>query len=119
MTEPDFDRMTKDEVVAWFRTTDSLAPVIRSMTEAPASPTAPGAAPMMLVSIRLPVPLVDQLDRLADQTEARRSDIIRDALTRYITARTAPVSQDEAEHALDVLRRIVTIRTTEGRAEAA
>ncbi|MFF5172646.1 ribbon-helix-helix domain-containing protein [Micromonospora sp. NPDC000089] len=118
MTEPNFDRMTKDQVVAWFQNAESLAPVIRSMTEAPASGTAPGT-PMMLVSIRLPVPLVDQLDRLADQSDTRRSDIIRDALTRYITARTAPVSQDEAEQALDVLRRIVTTRTTEGRADAA
>ena len=36
-----------------------------------------------------------------------------------VTSRTAPVSRDEAEHALDVLRRIVTIRTTEGHADAA
>ncbi|MFF3853480.1 ribbon-helix-helix domain-containing protein [Micromonospora sp. NPDC002575] len=118
MTEPDFDQMTKDEVVAWFQSTDSLAPVIRSMTAAPASGGAP-ATPMMLVSIRLPVALVEQLDHLAEHAETRRSDIIRDALTSYVTARTAPVSRDEAEHALDVLRRIVTTRTTEGRADAA
>ncbi|MDG4816153.1 ribbon-helix-helix protein, CopG family [Micromonospora sp. WMMD956] len=118
MTEPDFDRMTKDEVVAWFQSTDSLAPVIQSMTAAPASGVAP-ATPMMLVSTRLPVALVEQLDRLAEHAETRRSDIIRDALTSYVTSRTAPVSRDEAEHALDVLRRIVTIRTTEGHADAA
>ncbi|TDB69756.1 MULTISPECIES: ribbon-helix-helix domain-containing protein [unclassified Micromonospora] len=118
MTEPDFDRMTKDEVIAWFQNTDSLMPVIRSMTAAPTTGAAP-EAPMMLVSIRLPVPLVEHLDRLADQAATRRSDIIRDALTRYITACTAPVSRDEAEHALDVLRRIVTNRTTEGHADAA
>ncbi|MEH1016237.1 ribbon-helix-helix protein, CopG family [Micromonospora sp. CPCC 206060] len=118
VTEPDFDRMTKDEVVAWFQNTDSLAPVIRSMTAAPPSGVAP-ETPMMLVSIRLPVPLVEQLERLADQAATRRSDIIRDALTKYITARITPVSRDEAEHALDVLRRIVTDRTTEGHADAA
>ncbi|RGC65395.1 Ribbon-helix-helix protein, copG family [Micromonospora sp. MW-13] len=118
MTEPDFDQMTKDEVVAWFQNTDSLAPVIRSMAAAPPSGVAP-ETPMMLVSIRLPVPLVEQLERLADQAATRRSDIIRDALTKYITARIAPVSRDEAEHALDVLRRIVTDRTTEGHADAA
>ncbi|WP_199853116.1 ribbon-helix-helix domain-containing protein [Plantactinospora sp. BC1] len=118
MTEPNFDQMTKDEVIAWFQNTESLAPVIRSMTEAPASAAVP-ETPMMLVSIRLPVALVGQLDHLADQAGTRRSDIIRDALTRYITARTTPVSQDEAEHALDVLRRIVTLRTTESQADAA
>jgi predicted DNA-binding protein len=118
VTEPDFDRMTKDEVIAWFQTTDSLAPVIRSMTAAPTSSAAP-ETPMMLVSTRLPVPLVEQLDRLAEQAATRRSDIIRDALTRYVTGHTAPVSRDEAEHALDVLRRIVTTRTGEGHADAA
>ncbi|WP_229398292.1 ribbon-helix-helix domain-containing protein [Micromonospora okii] len=118
MTEPDFDRMTKNEVVAWFQNTDSLAPVIKSMTAAPAPGGAPGT-PMMLVSIRLPVSLVEQLDHLADQAATRRSDIVRDALTSYVADQIAPVSQDEAEHALDVLRRIVTTRTTQGRADAA
>ncbi|WP_328340956.1 ribbon-helix-helix domain-containing protein [Micromonospora sp. NBC_00421] len=118
MTEPDFDRMTKDEVVAWFQHTDSLAPVIRSMTATPASGVAP-ETPMVLVSTRLPVELVKQLDRLAEQTASRRSDVIRDALSGYVTVRTAPVSHDEAEHALDVLRRVVTARHREGRADAA
>jgi Arc/MetJ-type ribon-helix-helix transcriptional regulator len=118
VTEPDFDRMTKDEIVAWFQNTDSLAPVIKSMTAAPASGGAPGT-PMMLVSIRLPVSLVEQLDHLADEADTRRSDVIRDALTRYIADQTAPVSQDEAEHALDVLRRIVITRNTQGHADAA
>lgn len=118
MTDPDFDQMTKDEVVAWFQNTDSLAPVIRSMTAAPATGVAP-ESPMMLVSIRLPVALVEQLDRLAEESVTRRSDVIRDALTGYVTARTAPVSQNEAEHALDVLRRIVTARTTDGHTNAA
>ncbi|MEV6705901.1 ribbon-helix-helix protein, CopG family [Micromonospora wenchangensis] len=118
MTEPDFERMTKDEVVAWFQHTDSLAPVIRSMTATPASGTAP-ETPMALVSTRLPVALVKHLDRLAEQAAVRRSDIIRDALTSYVTTRTEPVSHDEAEHALDVLRRVVAARTTKGRADAA
>ncbi|MBO4159809.1 ribbon-helix-helix protein, CopG family [Micromonospora antibiotica] len=118
MSEPDFDRMTKDEVVAWFQQTDSLAPVIRSMTATPASGTAP-ETPMVLVSTRLPVELVKHLDRLAEQAASRRSDVIREALTSYVTVRSEPVSHDEAEHALDVLRRIVTARTTEGCADAA
>ncbi|MDG4764608.1 ribbon-helix-helix domain-containing protein [Solwaraspora sp. WMMD406] len=110
MSEPDFDRMTKDEVITWFQITDSLAPVIRSMNPAPATGPAP-EAPMMLVSIRLPVALVEQLDRIAEST-TRRSDVIRDALTGYVAARTAPVGRHEAEQALDVLRRIVTAHTS-------
>ncbi|MDG4788464.1 ribbon-helix-helix protein, CopG family [Micromonospora sp. WMMD1102] len=117
MTEPEFDRMTKEQVIAWFQNADSLAPVMRSMTTAPASGTAP-EVPMMLVSIRLPVTLVEQLDHLAGQAATRRSDVVRDALTGYVTARTAPVSLDEAEHALDVLSRIVTARRNEGHADA-
>ncbi|WJK43174.1 ribbon-helix-helix domain-containing protein [Solwaraspora sp. WMMA2056] len=118
MSEPDFDRMTKDEVIAWFQNTDSLAPVIRSVTPAPATGPAP-EAPMMLVSIRLPVALVEQLDRLAEESTARRSDVIREALTGYVAGRTAPVGRHEAEQALDVLRRIVTAHTNEGHADAA
>jgi metal-responsive CopG/Arc/MetJ family transcriptional regulator len=41
--------------------------------------------PMMLASIRLPVSLVEQLDDLADIQGLRRSDVIRDALTAYVT----------------------------------
>jgi metal-responsive CopG/Arc/MetJ family transcriptional regulator len=37
----------------------------------------------------------------------RRSDVIRDALTAYVVEKTSPVGRDEAEHALDILRRIV------------
>ncbi|MFV2088149.1 ribbon-helix-helix protein, CopG family [Micromonospora sp. LOL_021] len=118
MSDPDFDRMTKDEVITWFQNTDSLAPVIRSVTPAQATGPAP-EAPMMLVSIRLPVALVEQLDRIAEESTTRRSDVIRDALTGYVTARTAPVGQHEAEQALDVLRRIVTERTGDGHADAA
>jgi len=118
VSEPDFDRMSKDEVITWFQNTDSLAPVIRSMTAVPATGAVP-EAPMMLVSIRLPVALVEQLDRIAVESVTRRSDVIREALTGYVAARTAPVGQHEAEQALDVLRRIVTAHTGEGHADAA
>ncbi|MFY1698522.1 ribbon-helix-helix protein, CopG family [Solwaraspora sp. WMMA2101] len=118
MSEPDFDRMTKDEVITWFQNTDSLAPVIRSVIPAPAAGPPP-EAPMMLVSIRLHVALVEQLDRLAKESAARRSDVIREALTGYMAGRTAPVGRHEAEQALDVLRRIVTAHTSEGHADAA
>ena len=117
MSEPEFDSMTKDEVIAWFRTTDTLAPVIRSMTPSaePAADPVP-EIPMMLASIRVPVPVVEEVDRLADEDGVRRSDIIREALGRYIMMRRSPVSPDEAQHALDVLRRVVTAREGHPRA---
>jgi Arc/MetJ-type ribon-helix-helix transcriptional regulator len=109
--------MTKDGVIAWFRTTDTLAPVIRSMTPS-AEPAADPVAeiPMMLASIRIPVRMVDEVDRLADEDGVRRSDVIREALGRYIMMRRSPVSSDEAQHALDVLRRVVTARDGDSRA---
>ena len=118
MSEPDFDRMTKDEIIAWFQTTDSLAPVITTMTASPPPAPAP-EAPMMLLSIRLPVALVEQLDHLAGQSGSRRSEVIRDALTHHVADRTAPVPRNEAEHALDVLRRLVTTHTSKGRPDPA
>ena len=60
---------------------------------------------------------MDQLDNLADLTGVRRSDIIRDALAAYVVEKTSPVGRDEAEHALDVLRRLVANRSdSNGRA---
>jgi predicted DNA-binding protein len=111
---PDFERMTKDEIIAWFKTTDDVTPMLESMQPAtePASRSVT-EIPMMLASIRLPVVLVEQLNHLADVQGVRRSDVIRDALATYVTDRTAPVARDEAEHALDVLRRIVASRHNE------
>jgi predicted DNA-binding protein len=77
----------------------------------------PQEVPMMLASIRLPVGLVKQLDGIAAEDGSRRSDVIREALARYIAGRLSPVAPDEAEHALDVLRRVVALRT--GTADAA
>jgi metal-responsive CopG/Arc/MetJ family transcriptional regulator len=62
---------------------------------------------MGLYSFRLPDDLVETLDALADRDGKRRADLVRDALTEYVAARTAPVSSDEAVRALDVLRKIV------------
>jgi len=52
---------------------------------------------MMPGSIHLSAVVVEQLDHLAQLQGVRRSDVIRDALTGF--------SLEEAEHALDVLRR--------------
>jgi Arc/MetJ-type ribon-helix-helix transcriptional regulator len=40
----------------------------------------------------------------------RRSEVIREALVSFVASRTAPVGRDEAERALDVLRRVVADR---------
>ncbi|GAB3811487.1 ribbon-helix-helix protein, CopG family [Micromonospora zhanjiangensis] len=119
MSTPDFEQMTKDEIIAWFRTTENLSPALAGMEPAvEPAPRATPEAPMMLASIRLPVALVEQLDELAERQGTRRSDVVREALLGYVAARTGPVGQDEAEHALDVLRRLVAGRT-DGHAEAA
>jgi predicted DNA-binding protein len=112
VSKPDFDRVSKDEIITWFDTADDISPILTSMaaaTEPVARPTT--ETPMALASIRLPVAMVEQLDSLADLQGVRRSDVIREALAAYITERTAPVGRDEAEHALEVLRKIVTSRT--------
>jgi predicted DNA-binding protein len=64
-------------------------------------------APMELYSFRLPEDLIEALDALAERVHKRRADLVREALTDYVAARTAPVEHDEAVHALEVLRRIV------------
>jgi hypothetical protein len=53
---------------------------------------------------------VEQLDSLATGQGVRRSDVIREALGIYVVNMTSPVSRDDAEHALDVLRRVVASR---------
>jgi|RhiMetdeSRZDD1v2_1073273.scaffolds.fasta_scaffold233461_3 predicted transcriptional regulator len=119
MKEPDFAGMTKDEIVAWFRSAESLAPVMEAMR--PSTDPAPGTppdAPMMLVSIRVPVSLMGELDDLGRLHGIRRSEVIREALTEYVHERKRPVDRDDAEHALDVLRRVVATHR-EGHTDAA
>jgi predicted DNA-binding protein len=112
MSGPDFEQMSKDEVLAWFDHADDISPVIATM-DAASEPVrrAPGDGPMMLASIRLPLATVEQVDALAELDGVRRSDVIREALAAYLRDRTSPVGRDEAEHALDVLRRVVVGRT--------
>lgn len=119
MTEPDFEGMTKDEIVTWFKDSDDISAALTSMVRAIEPTTRPASGvPMLLASIRLPAALVEQLDNLADLQGVRRSDVIREALTAYVAEHTSPVGRDEAERALDVLRRVVASRTGE-QAEAA
>jgi hypothetical protein len=84
--------MTKDEVIAWFKTTSDLSPMLASMTMATELAGRPvHDVPMMLASIRLPVVLMEQLGNLADVLGVRRSDVIRDALAAYVVDKTSPV----------------------------
>jgi len=108
MSGPDFGRMSKDEVLAWFDHAEDISPVIATV-EATSEPArrASGDGPMMLASIRLPVDTVDRLDALAELDGVRRSDVIRDALAAYLRDRSSPVGRDEAERALDILRKVV------------
>lgn len=111
MNAPDFERMTKDEVIAWFDSTDDISPILARTKPATEPVTRLGAdAPMMLASIRLPVTVVERLDGLAAAEGVRRSDVIRSALTAYLDQQTASVTADEATRALDVLRRLVADR---------
>lgn len=111
MSGPDFDQMTKEQVIAWFKTTQDLSPMVASAQPATEPAGRPASdSPMMLVSIRLPVALVEQVDSIADLAHQRRSEVIRAALTAYVANQTAPVGPAEAERALEVLRRLVAGR---------
>ena len=110
MSSPDFERMTKQEIIEWFESAESIAPMLASMAPASEPVAPPTGVPMTLASIRLPVVLVEQLDAIADRHGVRRSEVIREALVSFVASRTAPVGRDEAERALDVLRRVVADR---------
>jgi predicted transcriptional regulator len=112
VTLPDFDRMTKDEILEWFDRTEDLSPLIRTMQPDTEEIRRSPHPPMMLASIRLPVELVYKVDTLAQSDGVTRSDLVREAIAAYIADRTGTVSRDEAEHALAVISRIVHERTT-------
>lgn len=111
MSGPDFDRMPKDDVVSWFDASDDISPVLATLMPVSEQVVRPATdGPMALISIRLPVAMVEEFDSLADLQRVRRSDVIREALSAYIAAQNAQVRPDEAERALDVLRRVVAGR---------
>jgi metal-responsive CopG/Arc/MetJ family transcriptional regulator len=72
----------------------------------------------MLTSIRLPVDLIRSLDAVAAAEGLNRSEAIRLAVTDFVKRRTDEVTPSEAEHALEVLRRVVGERVS-NRGEAA
>ena len=108
MSLPDFDHMTKEEIIEWFDTTDDLAELLKTMepSTVPVEPPGPDGFPLLL-SVRLPIPLVEKVEAIAEAQGVSRSEIIREALVAYVAERTSPVSRDEARHALDVLSRVV------------
>jgi predicted DNA-binding protein len=114
---PDFDRMTKDEILDWCESTDDVTPLFAGMQPATEEIRRPPGPPMLLASIRLPVEMVDRIDEYAQNDGVTLSDFVRDAIAAYIADRAKDVSRDEAEQALAVISRIVHERT--GRADAA
>ena len=110
MSLPDFDQMTKEEIIEWFDTTEDHSALLATMqpSTAPVEPPGPDGYPLLL-SVRIPIPLVEKVEAIAEAQGVSRSEIIREALAAYVAAKTAPVSRDEAEHALEVLRRVVAV----------
>ncbi|WP_327003810.1 ribbon-helix-helix domain-containing protein [Dactylosporangium sp. NBC_01737] len=98
MHGPDFDRMSKDEVIAW------LDPPV----DTGLSPSAPeldletrrsADVPMTPVNIWLPVPMLRELDRVAGVRNAQRADVIRQALSSHLAQRAdAPTGAEGAHH---------------------
>jgi predicted DNA-binding protein len=109
----DLDKMSRDQVVEWFKSApdEELAEVVRTArqtTDGTARvPRGESAIPLMLTSLRLPVELVSQLDEVAAVSGLNRSEAIRAAVVAYVQERRGEVSATEAEHALEVLRRVV------------
>lgn len=122
MSAPDFDSMSKDEIVEWFVTAGDgdLAEVVRTAqpvrnTVAPQSGSGDSAIPLLLTSIRLPVDLVAGLDEVAAAEGTTRSEVIRLAVAALLRQRRGEVSGVEAEQALEVFKRLVREHVTEHR----
>ena len=108
MSLPDFDQMTKEEIIEWFDTTEDHSALLATMVPStePVEPPGPDGFPLLL-SVRLPIPLVEKVEAIAEAQGVSRSEIIREALVAYVAEKPSPVSRDEARHALDVLSRVV------------
>lgn len=110
MTDKPLHEMTSDELKAHVAAGGDLADLIPHMTPGePVEPVDPASVPMVVKAFRLPV---DQFDWLVSQNHPDGySGMIRHAITELQRttneAATAPVPVSEAEHALDVLTRIV------------
>jgi predicted transcriptional regulator len=105
---PDFDQMTKEEIIEWFDTTEDHSALLATMvpSTAPVEDPGPDGFPLLL-TVRVPLRLIEKVEAIAEAQGVSRSEIIRDALAAYVKDKTSPVSQDEAERALEVLSRVV------------
>lgn len=110
MSGPDFERMSKDEIVDWFDSSGDVSPLLSTVVPTTDGVASPADGPMALISIRLPVAMVDELNGLAELGQVRRSDVIREALASYIKKQNALVGPDDARQALEVLRKVVAGR---------
>lgn len=103
----EFEKPGNAEAAAWLDGTD-LRSIMDGDDEAPEVKPPDTRTAMQLVNVRLPVDVVEAIGALAAERGGQsRSEIIRVALTQYLERETGPVPQAEAEHALDIIRRIV------------
>ena len=118
MSLPDFDHMTKEEILEWFDTTEDHSALLATMvpSTAPVEPLGPDGIPFLL-SVRVPLPLIEKVEAIAEARGVSRSEIIREALAAYVKEKTSPVSQEDAERALEVLSRVVAGHVARGQDE--
>ena len=91
MSLPDFDQMTKEEIIEWFDTTEDHSALLATMVPStePVEPLGPDGIPFLL-SVRVPLPLIEKVEAIADARGVSRSEIIREALAAYVAEKTTP-----------------------------
>lgn len=99
MTEPNFDAMTKEQVIEWLADADDMRPWVEW-----AKPTSfPGTfvqvdennQPMLkVVTVKMPVDMVTRLDSAAGRDREGRSGVIRQAVEEWFERH--PEQQAEA-----------------------
>jgi hypothetical protein len=83
---PDFDRMSKDEVIAWLDPPVDAGAPARS-PEPDLETRRASDVPMTPVNVWLPAPMLRELDRVAGVRNAQRADVIRQALSSHLAQR--------------------------------
>jgi hypothetical protein len=85
--------MSRDELVAYFDAGGSLDKLLERGTVGRPSGLGsrpddlPDAEPMVVTSVRLPKPLVDELDEIAGRDREGRSGLLRTAVQEYLQRR--------------------------------
>jgi hypothetical protein len=94
----DFDRMSKDEVIAWLDPPVGVGLPL-SVWELDPESRRTSEVPMTPVNVCLPVPMLRELDRVAGVRNAQRADVIRQALSSHLAQRAdAPTGTEGAHH---------------------